>query len=155
MQANGNTTLSNVYFWAGFGLDEALVVRVTNSDGDPAGGVEVTFAVTEGEGAVSTQPSADASDLELTVTTDGQGEAEVYWLLGLPPGRQRVEARLDDAQGSPVSFVARADPNPDAPYFSLRGEGGGCGCLAGHSGSGVPLTISFAMLLLWIRRRRQ
>ncbi len=117
--------------------------------------MKVTFAVIEGEGAVSTQPSADASDLELTVTTDGHGEAEVYWLLGLPPGSQRVEARLEGAQGSPVSFVARADPNPDAPYFTLRGEGGGCGCQAGHSGSGVPFITSFAMLLLWIQRRRR
>lgn len=139
---------------AGFGLPDPLVVRVTNSDGNPAGGVAVTFVVIEGEGALSIQPVSDASDVELVVTTDGAGEAAVYWRLGLPPGRQRAEARLDGAEGSPVTFVARADPNPDDPYYTLRGEGGGCGCRADHSGSGVGFIAVFAMLLLGIRRWR-
>lgn len=140
---------------AGFMLEDALVVRVTNTDGDPSGGVGVTFVVTQGEGALSAQSTSDASDSELVVTTDGAGEAAVFWLLGLPPGRQRVEARVDGAQGSPVTFVARADPNPDAPYYTLRGEGGGCGCRADHSGSGGVLIALFAMLLLGIRRGRR
>jgi len=138
---------------AGFGLPDPLVVLVTNSDGNPAGGVEVTFVVTEGEGAVSATPVSDASDNEVVVTTDGAGEASAIWRLGLPPGRQEVEARLDGAQGSPVTFVARADPDPDAPYYTLRGEGGGCGCRTGRSGSTVPLIVCFAMVLVWIRRR--
>ncbi len=139
---------------AGFGLADPLVVRVLDDDGDPAGGVGVTFVVTEGQGALSAQPSADASDSELLVTTDGFGEASVHWLLGLPPGRQRVQARLAGAEGSPISFVARADPNPDAPYFTLRGEGGGCGCHTETSGNGVPVLVLFAMLLCWLRRKR-
>jgi MYXO-CTERM domain-containing protein len=140
---------------AGFGLEDPLLVRVTDSDGNPAGGVGVTFVVTEGEGALSAQPTADATDSELVVTTDESGEAAVYWILGLPPGRQRVQARLEGAQGSPVTFVARADPNPDAPYYTLRGEGGGCGCRTDRGRSGVPFVTAFAMLLLWIRRRRR
>jgi len=137
---------------AGFGLPDALVVRVTDTDGDPAGGVAVTFVVTEGEGGLAAQFTSDATDTERVMTTNGAGEAAVYWLLGLPPGRQRVEARVEGADGSPVTFVARADPNPDAPYYTLRGEGGGCGCRSGRGASGVPLVVSFVMLLLWIRR---
>jgi uncharacterized protein (TIGR03382 family) len=140
---------------AGFSLPEFLVVAVTDADGIAAGGVEVTFVVVEGQGRLSAAPSADASDIEIRVTTDLVGEAAVHWILGLPPGRQRVEARLAGAQGSPVDFVARADPNPDAPYYELRGEGGGCGCQSGTPGTGVPLAVAFAMLLSWVRRRRR
>lgn len=141
------------FIMAGFMLPEPLVVRVYDSDGNPAGGVGVTFVVTEGEGCLSAQPTTDASDSELLLPTDGFGEASVYWILGLPPGRQQVQARLEGAEGSPVTFVARADPNPDSPYYTLRGEGGGCSCQSPGDASGVPLVTLFVMLWLWCRRR--
>ncbi len=136
-------------------LEEPLVVRVTDSEGEPAGGVEVTFAVTQGGGALAPTSTSDASTTELAVVTDSFGEADIRWLLGQVPGRQTVQARLDGAEGSPVTFVARADPDPDSTYYTLRGEGGGCRCRSAGGANGSPagtLLLSLA-ILLWLRRR--
>jgi len=136
---------------AGTLLPEPLVVRVITTEGNPAAGIDVTFVATDGLGTVGEADNEPVS--QLVVTTDGVGEALVWWTLGLPPGAQRVEARLSGAGGSPVTFVARADPDPDNPYFDLHGEGGGCSCRTTSETYPVWPILWLIGLLLYARRR--
>jgi hypothetical protein len=72
-------------------------VRVTDRDGDPVAGVEVTFEVTAGGGTVE---GADQA-------TNADGIARVdAWLLGPEPGVNTLEASGEALQGSPVVFSA-------------------------------------------------
>lgn len=139
---------------AGTQLPEPLVVQVLDDQGAPAGGVTVTFAVTSGDGSlIGPAPAGGGGDPpsgpEISVPTDALGRLAVTWLLGPRTGAQRAEARLSGAQGSPVPFVARADPNPDLPHNQLRGEGGGCSCRAGVPAPTDPAPLD-PSLLLWL-----
>ena len=71
-------------------------VRVLDQDGEPVGGVRVTFAVTGGGGSIE---GADQ-------TTNDNGVARVdSWTLGTSPATNTLEARAA-AEGSPVIFTA-------------------------------------------------
>ena len=94
-------------------------------------------------------PGANANAVKELVTA-----ALLLSSRGILAGAQRVQARLDGAEGSPVTFVARADPDPDSPYYELRGEGGGCDCRQGGDASGAVLALLGLALLLGRRRRR-
>jgi MYXO-CTERM domain-containing protein len=124
-------------------------VRVTNIDtGQPMAGISITFAVTEGDGMVST--STLPANMELEVLTGTDGVAEVEWQMGDTAGANILQARLPGAAGSPVTFEARADPPGTIPgneEFWASG-GGGCDCRAGAtSGSPTP-SIPLVSLLL-------
>jgi alpha-tubulin suppressor-like RCC1 family protein len=89
-------------------LPGALVVRVTDQDGDPIAGQAVTFTVTAGGGTL----------FAATAQTSAAGEASNRWTLGTVAGdTQRVEARIVDPEsGQPVVLgVFRAVGLPDAP----------------------------------------
>jgi hypothetical protein len=83
-------------------LDDPLVVRVLDADGDPVRGQTVEFRVSAGGGSLD----------EASVETDSDGTAEVRWTLGTVAGsEQNVEASVDDgAQPLAVSFSAIALP---------------------------------------------
>ncbi len=137
---------------AGTFLPEPLVVQVLDDQGDPAGGVEVIFAITSGDGSLVVDGGDDGE--EVTAVTDAAGRAQVRWQLGARTGAHRAEARLDGAEGSPVPFLARADYNPDLDHYELRGEGGGCSCRQGSRGAPDPSWLLFLIpLALWWRRR--
>jgi hypothetical protein len=71
-------------------------VRVLQG-GEPAAGVEVTFAIAEGGGTV----------VDPTQITNGEGIARVgEWILGLAPGTNRLEASAEGVPGNPVVFTA-------------------------------------------------
>jgi len=137
-------------------LSEPLVVRVSDTKtGAGLPGQVVTFHVTEGGGLVVTASQDPAG--EITVTTDAGGMASVSWIMGPQPGPQRVEALLAGAQGSPRSFVARADPEGAEPvdreYWASGG--GGCSCRAtGHAATGGfwLLFVVFGVGFLFSRR---
>ncbi|MGH7508727.1 MAG: Ig-like domain-containing protein [Gemmatimonadales bacterium] len=81
-------------------------VRVTDAQGQPVAGFEVTFLVTRGGGAVTgaLQP------------TDVDGIARVEsWTLG-SPGPNTLEARAGSLSGSPVVFEATARPGISEPH---------------------------------------
>lgn len=65
-------------------MPEPLVVRAVDASERPVPGVAVSFAVAEGEGALSVE-----SD-----TSDGNGEVRAGWTLGPGVGPQAVEARF-------------------------------------------------------------
>lgn len=95
-------------------LSQPLVVQVTDSDGNPVGGVPVAWSVTRGEGSIAPTPGG----------TDSGGRSSARWTLGERPGEQRVTASVSGA-GSAV-FLAHARPatanqvviDPDSLLFS-------------------------------------
>ena len=82
----------------GLPLGQTLRVRVTDDDGEPLGGVEVSWAVTAGQGTLITATS----------TTDGDGVAVNSWTLGATEGQQTVTASVPGA--NTVTFTATAGP---------------------------------------------
>ncbi len=90
----------------GTALPTPIGVRVTDAGGDPVAGVAVTFAVTDGGGAVAAAAP---------VTTNTQGEASTTWTIGTVSGVNNNVATATAAglSGSPVTF--RASGNAGAP----------------------------------------
>jgi hypothetical protein len=84
-------------------LNQPLVVKVTDSEDGAQSGVSVTFVVTQGGGSTfEAQP----------VLTDEFGIASSHLILGKQAGENLVEARCQNAQGSPVLFSATASVPP-------------------------------------------
>ncbi len=77
-------------------LADPLTVMVVDRFGNRVGGVDVTWNASKGDGEVSQE----------TVATDADGLSSVIWTLGNSVGVQKVEAKVDKATGSPVSFTA-------------------------------------------------
>ena len=79
---------------AGTVLAQPFVVTVRDENGEPYGGVAVTFVVTAGGGTLSVT----------TGTTDADGNAATTLTLGTQPGTNTVVARVADLK--PVAFTA-------------------------------------------------
>jgi len=82
----------------------APAVKVTDANGDPVAGVNVTFTVTGGGGSIS--PASPA-----TIATDAGGIATLTsWTLGTVAGvnNNTVSASATVPNGSPVIFTATA-----------------------------------------------
>lgn len=90
-------------------LPQPLQVRV-HRGGLPLAGARVRFEVETGGGAVG--PEGGPAAAMLDVTTAADGSASCRWTLGpgltAPSRHQRVIARLQDADGSPVAGQALA-----------------------------------------------
>lgn len=105
----------------GLPLPLPLVVLVTDAQGDPVGGVSVSWTVLGG-GSVSASSSTTGSD----------GRASVQWTMGPQPGEQSTTASASGLQGSPVTFTATATQDPPSgdglaitinpPVSALTGE---------------------------------
>jgi hypothetical protein len=82
-------------------------VRITDDNGQPVAGYEVTFVVTGGGGTL----------LNPTQTTGSDGIARVgAWVLG-SPGANILEARAGALSGSPVVFQATALSRAAVDHF--------------------------------------
>ena len=90
-------------------LPEPLVVLVRDQNDDPVKGALVAFAVTAGEGSLSSA----------TVLTDEKGRAATTLTLGSRPGPYTVEATVTGLD--PVTFTALANATTD---FDGDGETG-------------------------------
>lgn len=75
---------------------DPLVVEVTDPDGAPVEGVDVSWEVTESEGSLSAT----------STTTDAAGRASVTLTGDTALATHRVEAHVQGATGSPVAFTA-------------------------------------------------
>lgn len=101
------------YSKQGTALEEPIRVAITLSDGEPAAGVTVNFAVKSGGGSLS----------RTSATTDEDGETSVRWTLG--PGTGTQEITISVAGDSEVRAVAQATsaafycPEED-PTFARR-----------------------------------
>lgn len=87
-------------------LAQALVVKVSKSNGEPVNGTTVTWSVTAGEGSLSSA----------STTTGGQGETQVQWTLGTIAGEQNVEAKISEA-ASGITFAAVAEPDEPVQFI--------------------------------------
>jgi hypothetical protein len=81
-------------------LSAPLVVQATDSLGNPAAGVSVTWVVTQGAGTLGS----------VSAVTNGAGLASNTWILGTAPGAQKVTAAAPGLAGSPIGFKATANP---------------------------------------------
>jgi hypothetical protein len=78
-------------------LDEALTVMVVDRYGNPVAGALVDWRTSDG----------NSGSLSATQTETGaDGTASVTWTLGGRIGVQRAEARIEQVNGSPVTFTA-------------------------------------------------
>jgi hypothetical protein len=87
---------------AGTILSQPLTVELLDRFGNPPKPTSVTFTVLTGGGTIIGYRN---------VSTDSKGLARAVWQLGPLVDIQKLEARVDGLQGSPVEFLASAEPN--------------------------------------------
>jgi len=114
---------------AGTVAPNPIVVRVTDSTGNPVAGVPVTFAVTQGGGSVS-NPAA---------TTDVNGLAQTAFTTGPKVGQNTFTASSPGVSGSPVLFTENTGPG--TAYQLVLTSGNGQFAAAGTSIAN-PLVVS-------------
>ena len=95
-------------------LANPLVVEVRDRDNNLLPGVEVTFAVTRGEGKLSGQSTVEQ------VTTDANGRAEAILTLGPIPGTNTVEVSI---RHELVTFLVTFNAEGISPYQIATLEG--------------------------------
>ncbi|MDH4131823.1 MAG: hypothetical protein OEV95_08440 [Gemmatimonadota bacterium] len=103
-------------------------VLVEDPDGDPRAGVQVSWRVVSGGGAV----------VAATATSDAAGIATAVATLGAVAGPQAVEASASGFAGSPIRFQSTGVPGPAAAILRV-----GPDTLGGAPGAAVasPLTV--------------
>jgi hypothetical protein len=94
----------------GTGLENPLVVLVTDRFGNPVAGVPVNWSAHDG----SIDPESS--------TTGDDGRAQASWVLGTSVGTQSAEASSSDLQGSPVTFHATADAGSADKLVRVSGD---------------------------------
>jgi hypothetical protein len=77
-------------------LPEPLVVLTVDRFGNPVAGAEVRWETSSGNGELSAETTLTAAD----------GTTSVIWILGNRVGVQRATAKVEHADGSPVTFTA-------------------------------------------------
>jgi hypothetical protein len=77
-------------------LPEPLAVLTVDRFGNPVAGAEVRWETSSGNGEVSAETTVTGSD----------GTTSVIWTLGNRVGVQRATAKVEQAEGSPVTFTA-------------------------------------------------
>jgi hypothetical protein len=77
-------------------LPEPLAVLTVDRFGNPVAGAEVRWETASGNGEVSAETTVTGSD----------GTSSVIWTLGNRVGVQRATAKVEHAEGSPVTFTA-------------------------------------------------
>ena len=73
-------------------LPQPLILKITDSNGQPVSNLPVTFAVTHGGGTLSAY----------NLYTDQNGLAQVTWTLGPPMGNQNVSVKVVDGYNHPL-----------------------------------------------------
>ena len=82
---------------AGSAVDDSLIVRTEDTDGNPVAGVTVAWSLA-GAGTLS----------EVSTVTGADGQTGVRWTLGPTAGAQTAVATAAGLGGSPVTFTATA-----------------------------------------------
>jgi lysophospholipase L1-like esterase len=108
-------------------LPQPIKVLVLSDEGDPVPNYAVRFS-SEQTGAVlypevpETQPDGTA-DSVLTVLTDNQGVAQVFWQLGRRQGLQTLQVQAAGLKGSPIPFEATALSDDPFRLVAFGGSG--------------------------------
>jgi uncharacterized protein YjdB len=115
---------SGQYAAPGALLPESLVVAIMDRHGAPVSGIDITFAVAEGGGAI----------FPATAQTDGAGRARAAWTLGSEgdqlarasavPGQRRAQLLTDEAVAfaASVQLVAASITFEGAGGFDAEGD---------------------------------
>jgi hypothetical protein len=80
----------------GQALPEPLAVLAVDRFGNPVAGAEVKWGASSGNGELSAEPTLTGAD----------GTTSVIWTLGNRIGVQQATAKVEHADGSPVTFTA-------------------------------------------------
>jgi hypothetical protein len=137
-------------------------VRVVSDDtGFPVPGLDVTFLVQEGGGVIDPFGMGE-NNVDAVVETNAGGLASVVWTMGEEPGRNELQVSLPGAEGSPIVFIARADPpGTDPGDNEYEASGGGCDCGVArtlHGGRGSSplgfILILFVLVSLSFTRKK-
>jgi alpha-tubulin suppressor-like RCC1 family protein len=91
-------------------LLDSLVVRVTDSNGNPVAGVVVGWATGPASGAVN----------PATSSTNPNGVASAKWIMGTVVGAQSASATVQNV--GTASFTATARAGPVAQLWKVRGD---------------------------------
>jgi len=95
---------------AGQPLPAPLRVQVSTTSGQSLAGVPITFQVANGGGGFDTGLNGLVTNV--VVATQGDGTAEVDFVLGPALGSQDVEVIAGGLAGSPLTFISNALQNP-------------------------------------------
>ncbi len=104
----------------GENLPQPIKVKVMDKFGNPVKNHPVEFSVLKGGGTLG-----NSSDTTKTVNTNTQGIAEILWKLGPKAGSQNNRLKVsssngvDPLSGSPIIFIASANPGATDPDNSL------------------------------------
>jgi hypothetical protein len=94
-------------------LASPLRVQVTDTKGNSAAGVSVTWSVLSGDGSIA----------PTTSTTDNSGIASAQFTLGPSVGQQQAEAEANGLAGSPVQFTETAAAGSSPVVLSVVAGG--------------------------------
>ncbi|MCJ7812232.1 Ig-like domain-containing protein, partial [bacterium] len=98
---------------AGTILRDSLVVKVTDSNGNPVPYSPINFTIVSGGGQIlEPQP----------VASDSNGLAYAHLVLGPNAGENMVKVFTDNLQGSPLYFSATGEAEPAVTMFLVSGH---------------------------------
>ncbi len=125
---------------AGAVLPTPLSVRVTDVDGNPIGGVPVTWSVATGGGSI----------LAVVATTDAAGISTARWTLGPAAGMQTAAAevaglpRVPFSAGATAGAVASISAAPDGATLASLGDTRQYTAIARDAAGNVVPGVAFA-----------
>ena len=99
-----------------------LVVRVADSDGQPAAGMVVDFKPSAGSGSVSVD----------SAITDADGRAQTLWTLGTSEGEAQLRAALRGQDSLDATFVATVKLPPLRAVALAAGMEHNCAITSAH-----------------------
>jgi len=107
---------------AGVRMSKPLIVRVADASGKPISSYPVLFTITQGGGNFDGNNSG-------TFSTDANGEAKAYPILGVAPGGQnKIQARItyngQNLPAQPLTFNVRAAGLKEMTLISGNGQTG-------------------------------
>jgi adhesin/invasin len=117
---------------AGQQVPIAPSVRVTDVNGNPVGGIAVTFAVASGGGSIT---GANQSTIASGVATVGS------WTLGTVAGVNTLTATSAGLTGSPLTFTATGNPG-NAANLTLNGGNGQTGTVGATLGTAISVLVT-------------
>jgi len=102
-------------------LANPLIVKVIGNNDLPFATYPVEFKVTSGGGSVSAL-SPESYSSTVTIKTNSEGLAQVYWKLGAVAGINTVEAQTPGLPGSPIVFTATGNADVAAVLKMVSGN---------------------------------
>ena len=104
-------------------LSAPIKIQVLAEDSQPAVQFAVQFSTRDEGALLSPQSPFSHADTSLTVLTDENGYAQVWWQLGQYSGKQHVQIEAGSLAGSPMTLRADAIAGQPGYMLLLSGDG--------------------------------